>query len=204
MTAKITVLRTEPIATNTVIIAEAGRALIFDPSGDAAEIIKFLEREKLVPTAIYITHGHWDHTMAIKGLTERYAVDWHLHPDDEEMFAAQGAWSSSFPFPACAALPLNEGKQKIGGMDAEVFLTPGHTPGGVCIYFPKLKLLLGGDTLFADTIGRTDLYLSDNLEMIKSLEKLKARKFPDDVILIPGHGRTEKLGEVKRRNPYFR
>ena len=83
----------------------------------------------------------------------------------------------------------------------ETIATPGHTPGGVCYYFPGEKLLLSGDTLFAGSVGRTDLPGGDMATLMESLKKLTA--LPDDTIVIPGHGPRTTIGDEKRGNPFL-
>ena len=93
------------------------------------------------------------------------------------------------------------GLRSVEGLEVEIIETPGHTPGGVCYYFPKDKLLLSGDTLFAGSVGRTDLPGGDMATLMDSLQKLTA--LPDDTLVIPGHGMHTRIALEKSGNPFL-
>lgn len=185
---------------NCTILSEGGRAWIVDPGQEGERIVSTLARHKLEPAAILLTHAHFDHIGAIPALQAKYPdLPVFLHAADRGAF---GHPMNQYPpdYPQ-VALPANLRNCQENGV-AEVIETPGHTPGGVCYYLPALKLLLSGDTLFAGSIGRTDLPGGDSGTLLASLRKLTT--LPDDTRVLPGHGPETTIAEEKRSNPWLR
>ena len=191
---------------NCSILSENGKAWIVDPGQEAERIIDLLEKKGLEPAAILLTHGHFDHISGIPGLLEKFPeLPIYVHEKDVPMF---GHPLNQLPpeYPS-----FEKPKNLIGfrstfnlqpsTFNLEVIETPGHTPGGVCYYFPKDKLLLSGDTLFAGSVGRTDLPGGDMATLMDSLQKLTA--LPDDTLVIPGHGMHTRIALEKSGNPFL-
>ena len=187
---------------NCSILSENGKAWIVDPGQEADRIADTLARKGLEPAAILLTHAHFDHIGGIPGLLEKFPdLPVYVHEKDAVMF---GHHLNRLPpeYPSFArprtltALSQLEGP---GGL--EILETPGHTPGGVCYHFPKDKLLLSGDTLFAGSIGRTDLPGGDMATLMNSLQRLVA--LPDDTLVIPGHGMHTTIAAEKRGNMFL-
>ena len=190
------------LGTNCYIVSRPERSdcIVIDPGADAECIRTALNGRSIA--AILLTHGHFDHIGAIPGLLEKFPdLPVYVHEKDLQMF---GHPLNQLP-PEYASFekPRNlETLEKIEGLvGVEIIETPGHTPGGVCYYFPKDKLLLSGDTLFAGSVGRTDLPGGDMATLMDSLKKLTA--LPDDTLVIPGHGMHTRIALEKSGNPFL-
>ena len=191
---------------NCSILSEGGKAWIVDPGQEAERIIDLLAKKGLEPAAVLLTHAHFDHISGIPGLLAKFPdLPVYVHEQDAQMF---GHPLNQLP---PEYLPVAKPKGLITSPPAtnyqlpstnfEVIETPGHTPGGVCYYFPKDKLLLSGDTLFAGSVGRTDLPGGDMATLMSSLQKLVA--LPDDTLVIPGHGMHTTIAAEKRGNMFL-
>lgn len=185
---------------NCSILSEDGRAWIVDPGSEAERIIALLEKKGLEPAGILLTHAHFDHIGGVPGLQAAFpGLKLTVHAGDLPVIThPMNAMPPDYP-------PVGRPENIAHSTDApgcEIIETPGHTPGGVCYYFPAEKLLLSGDTLFAGSVGRTDLPGGDMAVLMRSLEKLL--KLPDDVLVIPGHGPHTTIGAEKASNPFLR
>ena len=197
---------------NCSILSENGRAWIVDPGQEPERIIDLLAQKGLDPAAILLTHAHFDHIGAIPGLIEKFpGLPVYVHEKDIPMF---GHPLNQLP-PEYASFAKPKELRGLGSLEGleglEVIETPGHTPGGVCYYFPNfqasqtskpLHLLLSGDTLFAGSVGRTDLPGGDMATLVDSLQKLAA--LPDDTLVIPGHGMHTRIALEKSGNPFLK
>lgn len=183
-----------------------GQALVVDPGEDAGDILARLRERRLTVAAYLLTHGHCDHVTALAALAEAMPAPVAMHPAD---------WRWAFsdantlpPFfataprrPAGEHIDFAEGTAyTYAGLPFTVIETPGHTPGGVCIHFEADETLITGDTLFAGSVGRTDLPGGSSRTLAASLKKLKA--LPDHTRILPGHGPASTIGREKRTN-YF-
>ncbi len=187
-------------------VSATQQALVIDPGDDAGIIAVTLRQNKLTVAAYLITHGHMDHVSGLAEMTRSFPAPVAIHPLDE-------AWAFSHLNQALPYYDSPERPKKIerlltdgqifddAGLHYEVLVTPGHSPGGVCFYFPSEKVIFTGDTLFMGTVGRTDLDGSDEKVMAKSLARLA--KLPDDTVVYPGHGPQTTIGQEKRTNPFM-
>ncbi len=192
---KIHVLVVGPIQTNCYILEdEASReALVIDPGGEARKIIGFIKEHKLKVKAIVITHGHFDHVGANQPLKNETGAA-ILVSEADAFFLPLSDSPRADGF-------LKEGDEiKLAGNIFTVIQTPGHTPGGICLYNQEKKILFSGDTLFNGTYGRTDLPYSSEERMLQSLEKLFA--LPPETRVYPGHGQPTTIQAEKEQFPY--
>jgi glyoxylase-like metal-dependent hydrolase (beta-lactamase superfamily II) len=198
-----------PLGVNCFILGcgETGQGVVIDAGGDAEEIIDAVERRGLSITHIINTHGHFDHIGANRALKEKFGADLLVHAADIPLLGraadtarAYGIPGENSPQPDTC---LTDGMEIVFGRQRMTVLhTPGHTPGGCCFYLEAEGKILTGDTLFADSIGRTDLPGGSHEQL---LESVRTRLFvlPEDVVAYPGHGPETTIGHEKRHNPYF-
>lgn len=189
----------------SVLWEDPSQAWVVDPGADGGEILGFLEKKGLQAGAVVLTHGHFDHVSAVNEVLAKYPVPVHLHAEDAAWaFSPMNAMPPYRPTrrPATLATDRRDGDiLACGGLSARLIHTPGHTPGGWCLHFEAQKLLVAGDTLFAGSVGRTDLPGGSWDQLEASLHRLTA--LPDDTRVICGHGPMTTLGVEKRSNPYF-
>ena len=196
-----------PYEVNCSILSDCGKAWIVDPGQEAERIADLLTRKGLEPAAILLTHAHFDHIGGIPGLLAKIpGLPVFIGELDEPVLVhPMNQMPPDYPAvkkpTGLRAIPANERSTTLEGLDVEIVQTPGHTPGGVCYYFPNERLLLSGDTLFAGSVGRTDLPGGDMPTLIASLKRLTT--LPDDTLVIPGHGPHTTIGAETRDNPFL-
>jgi len=200
-------------------------ALVIDPGDDAEKILEVIRRHNLRVTSIVITHTHIDHVAGLRLLQEATKSPVRMHADDLELYRmldVQAAWIGWAP-PEKVEVGelLREGDSvRWGRFEAQVLHTPGHTQGSVCLYMPsempsdraaaiaakstqrEAGRLFAGDTLFAGSIGRTDLWGGSFETIIRSL-KGKVLELPDDTVVYPGHGPSTTIGLERETNPFL-
>ncbi len=199
-----------PLGCNCSILydTEAKDATVVDPGSDVARIVGFLGAQGLKLRQIVVTHGHLDHIAGAKLLSEQMDAPVIFHPADvfQLSWMEQQATWMGVPVPKTAPPDVEaaEGMKLLVGNEAgEVLHTPGHTEGSISLYFPQSNLLLAGDTLFRDGIGRTDLPGGDRRQIIASIRE-KLLPLPESTDVIAGHGAATTLGREKERNPFLR
>lgn len=198
-------LRLGSFATNTYIIKDSidGKAILIDPADSHDKIEKKLQG--LIPERILLTHGHLDHMYEIQYFRGKYGSKVCAHISEKPYFENDLVRNPiNVPVESrnyVCDIWLSEGDTiKLGSSEFEVIHTPGHTPGSVCYYCSAEKILFSGDTLFNNSIGRTDFPLSDSSVMKSSVVKLF--DLPDDVVLEPGHGFSSTIGRERMNNPF--
>ena len=191
---------------NTYVIPHAdGTCLVIDPSDGCGEVIKYLKKESLRPLAIVLTHGHFDHIMGIPEVIGAFgSVKVFIHDGDRGMLADPKNNGSILMGDSFAHTenvePLTEGKMSIGAFEFGVLHTPGHTQGGCDFLFEDVCFC--GDTIFAGSVGRTDLPGGNHDQLIRSINE-KILTLPPQTTLCPGHGGRTSVEREKRTNPYL-
>lgn len=190
---------------------ESGRGAIVDPGCQSPEerlaLHRCIAEENLVPSCILLTHGHFDHIYGVAECVARYGIPVYLDEAEKAVLPLMEPHCRSFgmplpdtSFPTC---PVREGDVvRFGNTSFTAISTPGHSPGGVCWYDEADRLLLSGDTLFAGTIGRTDLPLGDYDKLIVSIMD-KLMGLPGEVDVLPGHGPRTDISHERTHNPFL-
>ncbi len=184
------------------------RCLVIDPGLDAAPLVQFLEEEGLGPEVIVLTHGHVDHVAGVEMLRERWpSVQVGIHRKDAAMLTDPARNLSMLAGTMTAARPAEflldgDGEVKLAGMDFYLLHTPGHTPGGICLYAPQEGLVFVGDTLFAGSVGRTDFEGGSFAQLMESI-RAKLLTLPETTKVYPGHGPATTIRNEKRFNPFL-
>lgn len=194
--------------TNCYIIYDigSGEASVIDPGGEAGRIIAFLNEKKLKVKNIFLTHGHFDHILGVQQLKEATGARLVVHEADAVCLRDTHAalYNSLMPEPFRVAKPdiLLKGGERtlVNGVEMLFVHTPGHSPGSMCLFMSNV--LFSGDTLFADTIGRSDFPTSDPAALAESLRNLYALN--RDFVVYPGHGEPTSLFYEKEHNRDFR
>ena len=196
------------VATNCYLIIniENKEALLVDPADNALRISNVIEENGCTLKAILLTHGHFDHIMALNDLKKRYNVPVYAHEEEEDVLKQSSlnlSGSIGQIYTTQADVYVKDGEHlKLAGLDVIVLYTPGHTKGGVCYYFPEEKVLMSGDTLFHCSIGRTDFPTGSMSQLVRSVKE-QLFVLPDDVQVYPGHDSVTSIGYEKQYNPFF-
>ena len=196
------------VATNCYLIInkENKEALLVDPADNALRISNVIEENGCTLKAILLTHGQFDHIMALNDLKKRYNVPVYAHEEEEDVLKQSSlnlSGSIGQIYTTQADVYVKDGEHlKLAGLDVIVLYTPGHTKGGACYYFPEEKVLMSGDTLFHCSIGRTDFPTGSMSQLVRSVKE-QLFVLPDDVQVYPGHDSVTSIGYEKQYNPFF-
>jgi len=187
-----------------VVDPAARRAVLVDPGAEEEQLIAMVRASGATLEAIWLTHAHIDHIGAIAPVKRLWDVPIYMHPADRPLYergAIQAAaYGLPFEQPPDPDHELADGDVlTVGDMRFDVLHVPGHAPGHVA--FVGEGHMIGGDLLFAGSIGRTDLPLSDPDRMIESLERVAG--LPDETVVYPGHGPTTSIGRERATNPFL-
>ena len=198
-----------PIGTNAYLLfdRERGEAALFDaPMGAAEKIGEFLKTESLRLTGLYLTHGHWDHTLDAAEV-RAMEVPVFCHPDDRTLVEDPGQMAE-FLLPGLGIEPTEVDKELVEGQTLEILgqevrvsHVPGHSAGSVSFYFPALAAAISGDVIFKGGVGRTDLP-GGSFEVLEASIREKIYTLPEDTTLYPGHGSATTVKAEREANPF--
>ncbi|MBI9008798.1 MAG: MBL fold metallo-hydrolase [Tenericutes bacterium] len=204
---KIKLFKENLAQVNSYLLIKKKKAILIDPGFNGEAIIKYLKENEVVIDYVILTHGHFDHIkdlelLAKEGSFELFVTkeDKFLLFHDEHNYAK--AFGSSFKLPNNITIKevANNDSLKLLEETFKIYSTPGHTKGSICISYQRT--LFTGDTLFYNSVGRTDLYSGNQSELFKSIDLLKT-KFGNDTLIYPGHGESGKMKIVKDINPFL-
>jgi glyoxylase-like metal-dependent hydrolase (beta-lactamase superfamily II) len=202
-----------PLSENTYLLyTEDKNSVIIDPGcyfdHEKEELIHFVQKNGLKPTLLVNTHCHLDHVFGNKFIYEEFGLELHLHPLEKDVLdrAPASGLLWNVPFDNYSGPlhwigeenPLTWGKEVL-----HVLHTPGHSPGSVCLYSKENAFVIGGDVLFRESVGRTDLPGGNPNQLIQSIEE-KLYTLPDETVVYPGHGIPTKIGYEKANNPFVK
>jgi hydroxyacylglutathione hydrolase len=203
------ILPVGPLQCNCSIIGDetTREGMVIDPGDDIEDVLDLIEKHNLKIKQIVITHAHIDHVGGAMKLRAATGAPILLNQNDYallKMLDVQAAWIG-MKDPGKVEIDHSLGqsdKVQAGSLTADVIHTPGHTEGSICLYFPLENKLVAGDTLFAGSIGRTDLPGGSMEKIIRSLRE-KVMALPDDTLVVPGHGPLTTIGQERESNPFL-
>jgi len=204
------ILPVGPLQCNCSIIGDEStrEAMVIDPGDDIADVQALIQKHNLQVKQIVITHAHIDHVGGAMKLRAATGAPILINENDYallKLLGVQAAWlGMQDPGKVDVAHSLGElDKVQAGSLTANVLHTPGHTEGSICLYFPAEKKLIAGDTLFAGSIGRTDLPGGSFDKIIRSIHG-KLLALPDETTVVPGHGSLTTIGAERESNPFLK
>lgn len=181
-------------------------AIIIDPADQANVIQTKIEEKGVRPVAILLTHGHFDHIMAVEELVEAFKIPVYAHTDESEILKTPSLNLSNMAHRKVNLVPdvnLKDNQDLVlAGFHIQVLHTPGHTKGSVCYYIEDEEVLFSGDTLFQESVGRTDFPTGSSVEIVHSIKE-KLAVLPNAVQVYPGHEGATTIGHEKMYNPFI-
>lgn len=188
-----------------VLVDDNKLAIMIDPGGSEEELIEFIEKNNLELEYIVLTHGHADHIGGVEKLKEHFDIPVIAHEDAKELLEdSEKNLSTQMlrkPIEIVPDILVNEtSKLELGELEIDIIHTPGHTKGGMCLKVNNV--LFAGDTLFKNSLGRSDLHGGNQEELLNSIKE-KLLVLDDDTEVLPGHGEKTTIGEEKMLNPFL-
>lgn len=204
---EVMVLTVGQVYTNCYIVNQEGneKCIVIDPGDEAEKIASYIRKRNLTCEGILLTHGHFDHITGVNELRSLVGGKIYAHEAEKDlledpMLNASGMVGYEAAIQADVLLRDRQ-KLEIADMTFEVIHTPGHTKGGCCFYAKEEKVLFSGDTIFMESIGRTDLPTGNGQELLDSVRN-KVLTLPDDVTIYSGHGPKTNVAYEVANNPY--
>lgn len=201
-----------PVQENTyVLYNDDNKAIIIDPGcyydEERDALLSFITANNLKPDLLLNTHCHLDHVFGNKWVAETFNLELHLHANEQDVLALAPSSGLMFNLPFdnyIGKVRLIDDKKpiKFSSDELTVLFTPGHSPGSVCFYNKAGNYVIGGDVLFRDSIGRTDLPGGNHSTLLNSIRQ-KLFVLPEDVVVHPGHGPSTTIGYEKKYNPFL-
>lgn len=194
--------------TNCYFVYEEGKtqAIVFDPADKGDYIYSGLKEKGFSVEAILLTHGHFDHIWGVEKLKELSGAKVYAYEVEKEVLESASLNVSKGAGRPCeikADVYVKDGEEiTIAGMSCRLIATPGHTKGSCCYYFEKDQILISGDTLFQESVGRTDLPTGSMSTLVRSVRE-KLMPLPEEVKVYPGHGESTSIGYEKKYNPFL-
>lgn len=198
-----------PLGVNSFILGDkqSNEGVVVDPGADCDRILAAVKRFGLTVKYVINTHGHFDHIGCNRAVVEATGAQLLIHEKDVPLLSLAKRSGQMYGLevedsPAPSAFLTDGLRLEFGRRSIEILHTPGHTQGGCCLLLRNEQLLITGDTLFADSIGRTDLPGGSHDQLITSI-KTKLMPLPDEMVVWPGHGPSSTIGRERRMNPYI-
>ena len=201
-----------PIQENTYILSnEKNECIIIDPGtyfdDEKDQLVNYIEKNRFIPTHLLNTHCHLDHVFGNKFIAEKYLLKLQIHANEKKVldYAPTSGLMYNMPFDNYEGdlIFFKEGDIiRLGDDELLVIEAPGHSPGHVCFYCAKQHFIIGGDVLFKQSIGRTDLPRGNHELLLKNI-RTKLFVLPDETIIYSGHGESTSIGHEKLHNPFL-
>lgn len=197
-----------PVQTNCyfAINDDTKEVLVIDPGASADQLAKKIRQEKLIPIAILLTHGHFDHAGGAEELAKHFDIKIYAEEYEKETLDTPSlnlsGWEGVQKTYHADVFLKNEQEIDLAGFHIRVFHTPGHTVGGCCYYFPYQNVVFSGDTLFCTSVGRTDFPKGSAAQIIRSIKE-KLLPLPDETTVYTGHNDITTIGTERMYNPYL-
>jgi len=203
------ILPVGPLACNCSVIGDetTRQAMVIDPGDEVDEIMAIVRRHGLTVKQIIVTHGHIDHVGGAMKLKRVTGAPVLLNQNDYDLLKTADQVATWLGMTPPGKIDVDQDLSSgdvvsVGGLKAEVMHTPGHTEGSVCLHFAQQQKLIAGDTLFAGSIGRTDLPGGNFKKIMQSL-KGPVMSLPEETVVVPGHGPLTTIGEERETNPFI-
>lgn len=195
------------VSTNVYLAVneETGEGFMVDPADKGDLLASWIKQEKVKLKGILLTHGHFDHIGGVLELKKEFQVPVYVMEAEnavlnDSRLNLSANWGNAFTVKSDRLLGDGE-ILELAGFTIQAFHTPGHTKGGACYYLPEEKTLFSGDTIFCESIGRTDLPTGNHGELVRSVRAI-LEKLPEDTTIYPGHEEATSVAHEKQYNPY--
>ncbi len=201
-----------PFMENTYLLSKDAAGIIIDPGfsneNEFTSFSNYLSQENIELKAVVLTHAHVDHILGLQRLLKDFDIPVYLNTNDLFLWENFGNQATMFGLNQIGfsftpeALPAS-GSFEVAGFTFECLYTPGHSPDHTSLYFEKDNMVIAGDALFRESIGRTDLYKGD-FELLEQSIQEKLYSLPEETVVYPGHGQETTIGHEKKNNPFVK